>query len=299
MRNQPNAECHMSEFGAAGWGRFVRFVGRMRILRVLAISGLFAFGSVQQPVQLERQGTLPVPEALNRLGPGSLLRIVVPGETTTYCTAGPIFSDDAGTLYASTAGHCVMPAGFHATHGAGADYNAAGVDVRAYEGDCSSTCRVLRVGEVVFARQMGASGEVGNDFALLRIDRRWWPQVRTSVPTLGGPLGEYLPKAGDMLGFYGQGINSTSLPYQRARYGITHSATGILFQAGAPSIPGDSGAPVLRMHEQKGNKFALGQEVVGILTHGIPGGTIQGTTIARARFMVAVSIGLNINVVSG
>jgi hypothetical protein len=233
----------------------------------------------------------PIPEMESGIGPGSALRIQIPAEGTFGCTANFIWTDDAGSLYLGTAGHCVLPDGKKATDGPGADYDASGVRVSVRTSTCpaNTICGGFEdLGAVVYARNEG----VGKDFAIVRIPDNLKTKVRHEMPMWGGPTGEGTLGSGQVALHYGHGVGLGEVFATRGRTGIgTASSDGFGFLGTA--ILGDSGSAVVRGGSGAG--AFDGREAVGILTHiGAGTSTVFGTRIDQAKLLVGEHIGLRI-----
>ncbi|HEX2022861.1 MAG TPA: hypothetical protein VHH36_09100 [Candidatus Thermoplasmatota archaeon] len=207
------------------------------------------------------------------LGPGSPLRVERP-DGETRCTAGLVLAA-GGARYFATAGHCLLPADATATHGAGADYDAARTTVWACVARCEGSAADLTgawvlLGRPAYARQPDAAGGLWRDFGLVEVPASLGGALSTGVPVCGGPdpaatgdrryclFANGAPKAGLLL-------------------------DGPSGWSGTPSTvdPGDAGAPVVRLPlDVHGARTP-----VGILTRLLP--TAGGPTVAQMQAMGA------------
>lgn len=193
-----------------------------------------------------------------RIQPGALL-----GET---CTLNMIFEDQAGTLYAGTAGHCV--------EGVGARVILAGLG---------------EFGTVAYESPLTiaglAQGKPQLDFALIRIDADRYGIVDPSVKVWGGPTAvaaELLPATPTL--HYGQGLVFQSTEATRARMGVMEYTTGTGVFMGwwhgvFPFLGGDSGSPVLTVDGR-----ALGYADIvtpSFSTYSTQAAAVSGPTFAR------------------
>ena len=177
------------------------------------------------------------------------------------CTLGFVYVDAQGGLYASTAGHCTDRVGQRVSARGAPDFGA-----------------------VVFRE--GAGGRA--DFALLRVDEASRALVSPRLCGMGGPTGVAPASVaeGTRLHLYGHAAVLGEAPPARGREGALVSAGSTRWSAAFPSVPGDSGAPVV---------LATG-EAVGHLT-GISGGFVfipgrppQTPMIAGPRLASALAL---------
>lgn len=251
-------------------------------------------------------GLPPQPSDAANIGPGSPILTTIPGEGTFICTANFVFKSGS-QYYLGAAGHCFLPAGKKATHGSGADYNAAGVVTQV----CVSTCwfggeltgllgDFRTLGSVAYARQTGPSGDIGNDFGLVTIPSSLYSRIRPSMPMWEGPTSYNSNEGtGNVLLHYGNGIDAGTFVATKGRAGtslndgVFNSWQGILKING-----GDSGSAVV-LAAVGGTDVIRGDAALGIVTHGIVTGAAPiawGTTIGQCVLM-AQEAGLSLSVV--
>jgi hypothetical protein len=247
---------------------------------------------------------LMTPQMAQNIGPGSHLIIEIPHEGTFGCTANFVW-ESGTTRYLGAAGHCFIPARATATHGAGADYNAAGVRVSVCVSNCSfggQTGFVLEgdlvtLGNVAYARQTAADGDIGNDFGIVVIPPSFASMVRPSMPVFGGPHTIENVQQLQPLCHYGNGVLVGETFLTMARVGVGGGSTATYWVGDLLAAPGDSGSAVVTC-ESDGTAFH-GRGAAGILTHlglgvcpctidvdnmtvTVQQGFVFGTTIGRA-----------------
>lgn len=241
------------------------------------------------------------PETSNGIGPGSMLFIMRDG-TTAGCTANFVWRDGGGTLYLGAAGHCFLPNDAAAGTNAGGSYDTSGVvtDVCI---DCTfggATAlsglrgRVVRLGDVAYARQSQDGVDLGNDFGLVEIPSDAEHLVDPSMPTWDGPTATGEINAGETVVQYGNGVGvgEVFITKNRAGSGLANDAGA--WYAGLPGSPGDSGSAVQVARQT--STGPVGEEAAGILTHLTTAGT-AGTNVAKAR-QLATQASLDISVVT-
>jgi hypothetical protein len=244
------------------------------------------------------------PEMAENIGPGSHLIIEIPDEGTFGCTANFVWASGT-TRYLGAAGHCFIPSDSTATHGPGADYNAAGVRVSVCVSNCSfggQTGFVLAgdlvaLGNVAYARQTAADGDIGNDFGIVTIPSSFASLIRPSMPVFGGPETVEDVQQLQPVCHYGNGVLVGETFLTMARVGIGGGSTSTYWVADTLAAPGDSGSALVTC-ESAGAAFN-GRGAAGILTHlglevcpcsidvnnttiTVQQGFVFGTTIARA-----------------
>jgi hypothetical protein len=247
---------------------------------------------------------LMTPEMAENIGPGSHLIIEIPGEGTFGCTANFVWASGT-TRYLGAAGHCFIPPNSTATHGPGADYNAAGVRVSVCVSNCSFggltgfvlTGDLVALGNVAYARQTAADGDIGNDFGIVTIPSSFASLIRPSMPVFGGPETVEDVQQLQPVCHYGNGVLVGETFLTMARVGIGGGSTPTYWVADSLAAPGDSGSALVTC-ESDGAAFK-GRGAAGILTHlGLEicpcsidventtitaqQGFVFGTTIARA-----------------
>jgi len=247
---------------------------------------------------------LMTPQMAENIGPGSHLIIEIPAEGTFGCTANFVW-EDGMTRYLGAAGHCFIPPRATATHGPGADYNAAGVRVSVCVSNCSFgglTGFVLEgdlvaLGDVAYARQTAADGDIGNDFGIVTIPSSFASLVRPSMPVFGGPHTIENVQQLQPVCHYGNGVLVGETFLTMARVGVGGGSTPTYWVADSAAAPGDSGSALVTC-ESDGTTFR-GRGAAGILTHlglrvcpctieidnmtvTVQQGFVFGTTIARA-----------------
>lgn len=252
---------------------------------------------------------LPAPTASTGIGPGSRI-YVTHYEGEFLCSANFIWNDGTN-LYLGTAGHCIVPSDRTATHGPGADYNAAGSIVRVCVSGCNfggQSAFILEgttvlLGPASYGRQTLGGVDVGNDFGLIRIPPSLYPQVRTSMPVWGGPTSGTNPTSidGKPICQYGHGmiVGETYLTQAKVGVGMNVNAGAGSFQYLLGGMPGDSGSPAVMCATDGGGLH--GAAALGIHTHSSIAYTPVklGTTIAKAKAMTARDFGKTINVALG
>jgi hypothetical protein len=262
----------------------------------------------------------PVPTDFDLIRPGQLLLTTIPGQGTFICSASFVFKDNASpaNYYLATAGHCVMPPTAVATHGVGANYNPSGVVVNAcyrncvFGGELSGLPpeQFVTVGPVVYARQSQATaavgctaGQIGNDFALVKINPALYPLniVTPRMAVWSGPyvFGLGVEGTGKLLVHHGNGIELGTVEPTKARAGVSLD-DGILcsFQALISVAGGDSGSAIsLAMAGTTPEPVLSGGEALGTITHALGGAAppAYGTTVYRAINMAKTDANLTIS----
>ena len=250
---------------------------------------------------------LVTPAMAQNIGPGSHLIIEIPGVGTFGCTANFIWASGS-VRYLGAAGHCFIPEGTTATHGAGADYNASGVQVSVCVSNCSFggqagfqlTGDLVELGPVAYARQTAASGDVGNDFGVVTIPSSLASQIRPSMPVFGGPTAVESVALGQPVCHYGNGVIVGETFVTMARVGVGGGSNATYWSGDLAAAPGDSGSAVETCTVNASG--VSGRGAAGVLTHlGVEAGLAQhgfvlGTTIPRAISM-AGEAGLSLSVV--
>lgn len=237
---------------------------------------------------------LPLPATATGIGPGSFLVISRP-DGVFACTANFIWrvkgkKPSGDRLFLGAAGHCFLPVGETATHGAGPHFNAAVVGVRACVDECTfggETGAIIEgtmvdLGHVAYARQTAGGLDVGNDFGIAEIPRALWSRVRAALPVFGGPAGASDAPPGQMVCHYGNGVVLGETFLTMDRVGIITSANPNSWLALALVAPGDSGSAIETCDAGTGG--IRGLRAVGLITHIVAGdqGIAAGTTVARA-----------------
>lgn len=221
------------------------------------------------------------------IGPGSPLVIEIPGAGTFGCTANYVWQSGS-QRYLGAAGHCFLGDPEDEV-GSAAELNGVVVDVcvaECYFGGVSSQLisgRMVRLGDVVYARQARGDEDLGEDFGLVAIPPELAELVRPTMPTWGGPTGVAEVGAGDGICSYGNGLVVGETFATKARTGVGAATDR---DAGAwygtyPANLGDSGSAVNLCD------LGTGTAGIGVLTHltvGFDGGPITtgGTTVAKA-----------------
>lgn len=257
-------------------------------------------------------------EAAENIGPGSALIITIPGEGRFGCTANFVWNGGK-KLYLGAAGHCFLPASMKATHGAGADYDASGVEVSVCVNNCDGNFRTMtlvgelvRLGGVAYARQTDPTGteDVGNDFGVVQIPDALASQVRRAMPVFGGPTGVDTLDQGELGCHFGHGLVVGETFATKDRVGVGGGSEEDYWLGDFAGAFGDSGSAMVSC-VQEGAGFS-GRGAVGVLTHlGLSvcpcdvnykklrikaqHGVIFGTTVKRAVEM-AREAGLSLKV---
>lgn len=181
-----------------------------------------------------------------------------------WCTLNFVFGSDSGPLYIGTAGHCTK-VGDEVTM-----VEAPGV--------------LVKIGTTVKSRDNG----VGDDFALIRIDKAMRDRVNPSMAVVGGPTGAREPAVGDAVFHVGHGALIGTGGTPRAGL-VTYSGPGErkgrAFVWTGVAAPGDSGSGVR----------SIGGDAVGNLTHllvdsSLLPGTVAGTTMKRIERIARVPL---------
>ena len=244
-------------------------------------------------------GLPPQPSDAATIGPGSPILTTIPGEGTFICTANFVYKSGS-QYYLGAAGHCFLPEGKKATHGSGADYNAAGVVTQV----CVSTCwfggeltgllgDFRTLGSVAYARQTGPSGDIGNDFGVVAIPSSLNSRIRPNMPMWDGPTSYNSNEGtGNVLVHYGNGIDAGTFVATKGRAG-TSLSDGVFnsWQGNLEINGGDSGSPVLPA-ATGGTDVTRGDAALGIVTHGLITGAVPlawGTTIGQCILMAQES----------
>jgi hypothetical protein len=176
------------------------------------------------------------------------------------CTANFVFTDDDRRVYVGYAAHCAGTGDATDTDGCLAESLPLGTRVRfATGGSLADGGQTVGRGPLVYSswltmQRLGGSGPdecAFNDFALVKVGRRYVDQVNPSVPYWGGPVG--VAKDGTLPGDSVYSYGSSSL-----RAGIATLSpkvgTSLGDEAGgrshavytiSPGVPGDSGSGFL------------------------------------------------------
>lgn len=257
---------------------------------------------------LETVQASSVPEAVNGLGPGSMLFISSGDDSgTAGCTANFVWVGADGTQYLGAAGHCFL--GDDAVGGSELDDpNSASLSNLTVEAcvDCSfggatalSTGvrgEVVELGDVAYARQEADDGtQVGHDFGLVEIPEEAEHLVDPSMPTWGGPTEVGRIDGGDTVVQYGNGVvtGETVATKSRTGAGTYQDEEAGAWYGGFPAAPGDSGSAV-QVADESATSLA-GVEAAGVLTHVTAAG-VAGTNREQAVEM-ASEAGLEIEAV--
>ena len=250
---------------------------------------------------------LVTPAMAQNIGPGSHLIIDIPGAGTFGCTANFVWA--AGSIrFLGAAGHCFIPAGTTATHGPGANYDASAVQVSVCVSNCSFggetgftlTGDLVVLGQVAYARQTAADGDIGNDFGIVTIPASLASLIRPSEPVFGGPTTIAQVQVGQPVCHYGNGVIVGETFLTMGRVGIGGGSNAKYWSGDLIAAPGDSGSAVLTCVADVSGLRGAG--AAGILTHlgfevGVnQHGVVFGTTTTRAIEM-ALEAGLSLAVV--
>lgn len=250
---------------------------------------------------------LVTPAMAQNIGPGSHLIIDIPGAGTFGCTANFVWA--AGSVrFLGAAGHCFIPEGTTATHGPGADFNASAVQVSVCVSNCSFggqtgfvlTGDMVVLGNVAYARQTAADGDIGNDFGIVTIPASLASLIRPSEPVFGGPTTVAQVQVGQPVCHYGNGVIVGETFLTMGRVGVGGGSNAKYWSGDLIAAPGDSGSATLTCVADVSGLRGVG--AAGILTHlGFEAdvnqhGLVFGTTTARAIEM-ALEAGLSLAVV--
>ncbi|HWG89265.1 MAG TPA: PKD domain-containing protein [Candidatus Thermoplasmatota archaeon] len=268
----------------------------------------------------------PVPSTSDGIGPGSPVYTYYKDGGVGLCTANFIWQDQNGDYYLGAAGHCFLyDDTFTATHGPGANYNPNAANSGINRIDvCFKSCilggagalvgaalnlgpakgTVKTLGALVYARQTGPGGDVGNDFGIVKIPAAHYSEVRPHMPVWNGPVGANGALAGGRIAVqYGNGLIDAETFATKARAGLGLNQNAKSWQYAGMTNSGDSGSAVNLGVVRQSTKVLEGEGAIGILTHGIglagvgaPVGITSGTTIPQAIAM-ATEAGLNLRLV--
>lgn len=243
----------------------------------------------------------PIPDMADGIGPGSDLLITIPNEGTFICTANFIWAQGSARFLGS-AGHCFLPGDKSATHGPGKDYDASGVRTRVCVSGCAFgglmsgrnavTGTFVELGKVVYARQSGEGGDVGNDFGLVQIPAGLVKQVRPAMPVWGGPTKVGVLQSREVTCHYGNAAGLGEVYPTKGRLGLGLRSNIRFWSAAIPSFQGDSGSALNTCSADAAD--VRGVKAIGILTHIAFFEGIVGTTMSRA-VELAAQAGLRIS----
>lgn len=173
-----------------------------------------------------------------------------------YCTFNFLFTDDAGSAYIGTAGHC--------TDGPGE---------RVHLGVTGG-----EIGTVVVDSDTSSEMADAADFSLIRLDDDRIDEANPTVPTWGGPTGVLTAASaypGMPVGFHGYGLVFEFLEPTRSRAGFLVSMSPTQYDSDMPAVNGDSGAPIVGLDDGL---------AIGVVSHygifDVPPTTDEGPTIA-------------------
>lgn len=242
----------------------------------------------------------PMPEDATGIGPGSRILIDMPGRST-WCTANFVWRDQHDRLHLGTAGHCLMPAGTHASHGINADYDSSLTSVAVCVLHCSpgnlttggQPPVLFPLGNVTYARQTGLNGNVGNDFGLVEIPATLHPHLRPAMPVWQGPTRVAMLAQGDLACHYGHGTALGAAWPTQGRLGVGISSFGGsigIWRAALAITPGDSGSALATCIRDADGLH--GDAAIGLITH-VHNTSAAGTTVQKAQAM-ALEAGLQI-----
>lgn len=252
----------------------------MRALPPALLAALIAAASLAH--------ALPVPHASDGIGPGSKVFSEVDGAPLMTCTANWVWREvTTGALYLGAAGHCVLPVGAIATHGAGANYDASRTRVKVCLEQCDFggqagnvlTGALAPLGALAYARQ----GEAGVDFALVEIPPELASRVRPAMTTFGAPTHIGIARPNALLCVQGMSVGAGEHYATQSRVGMSLGSDGGRWWAAYPGAYGDSGAAVATCAARGDGLRA--SAAVGFVTSISPYADrpgIAGTTIARA-----------------
>jgi len=244
---------------------------------------------------------LVTPAMAQNIGPGSHLIIDIPGAGTFGCTANFIWAGGAAR-YLGAAGHCFLPEGATATHGAGADFD--------------SSRRRARVREQLFVRRRDRlhahrrsrstrrrrlrapdGGERRHRQRLRRRD----DSRRAGRAGAAVRAGVRRPQSVDTITTASRFAITATASRRRnvrdgARVGVGGGSTAASWSGALAAAPGDSGSAVLTCDVNATG--VSGRGAAGVLTHLGVGtqGFVFGTTVARA-IQMAAEAGLTLSVV--
>jgi len=239
---------------------------------------------------------LPGPGKGDGVGPGSYLIIDQNDGNSYLCTANFVWTGGDKT-YLGAAGHCFLRADDDVapgTPGSRVDDVSVCVADCVFGGQLGSVIQgdMRLLGSVVYARQSKDNVDVGNDFGLVEIPESLMSYVHRNVPVWGGPTGIDSIGVNKPVCLYGNAGGLGEVFATKARAGLgasTYPLEGSWY-ANIPSAPGDSGSALVNCPN------LVGTTAVGILTHLATDGSgvVAGTTVARAKTMVADDLGLSI-----
>jgi hypothetical protein len=195
------------------------------------------------------------PAATAKIGPGVMMYT-----KGAQCTGNFVFTDRRGRVYVGYAAHCAGRGTATDTNGCKTASWPLGTPVRfSPDGNLAGGGTTVGRGRLVYSswRTMrrlhvrSANACAYNDFALVRVDRRFVREVNPSVPFWGGPVGlnRKGTAAGDQVYSYGNSSLRAGLSPLSPKTGVSlgDEAGGwsrTVYTAG-PGIPGDSGSGFL------------------------------------------------------
>lgn len=242
---------------------------------------------------------LPSLAEATKIGPGTHL-LIERGSSTFGCTTAFVFKGTRWIngvpdtrYYLGSAGHCFLPTDSVASHGRGADYNAAKYN-RVYA--CLRDCRfggqvgfritgdLVRLSKVSYARQTGRGGDVGNDFGIVRVPKSLYKYLRPTMPVWRGPTRTQNISLGSITCHYGNGFVLGETFVTMARAGTGVFAGRSWWEAAHPIAPGDSGSAMNTC--VRDSSGVHGRGAAGVVTHGVgvgphPMAYAFGTTVPR------------------
>ena len=244
---------------------------------------------------LTEDDSAPLPAGSTGIGPGAAMLQTIPGEGTFICTANFVFRDGS-RYFLGAAGHCFLPEGKKSTHGAGADYNAGGVEVEVCVASCLFGGQLTgflgdmrTLGTVAYARQESSEGDIGSDFGVVEIPTSLHSLINPRMPMWSGPAGERGTEGtGTPVVHYGNGIDAGTVFLTKGRAGTgLNDGEANSWQANILINGGDSGSAINHAAVNAADVLR-GTDALGIVTHGliIPGVPLGwGTSIGRALSM--------------
>lgn len=226
----------------------------MRIFKplVLLVTVLLATGLMAASPAMSHPAARWAPAAKATITPGVMMYT-----KGAQCTANFVFKDKTGRVYVGYAAHCAGLGEATDTDGCKAKSLALGTKVRfASDGSVADEGTTVGRGRLVYSSwramhrlKTTASNKCAyNDFALVRVNKKFDKFVNPSVPFWGGPVGlaRKGTAAGDKVYSYGnssvRGGASPLRPKSGASLGDDSNHWSRTVYTVTPGIPGDSGS---------------------------------------------------------
>jgi hypothetical protein len=187
---------------------------------------------------------------------------------------------EVGDKLIGTAGHCVLPGDFDNSTQEGYEQPDVTVCV-ALCNEATSVGVMWSLGNVLYARQAADGQQLGEDYAFIDVPDAFEDELDAEVPVWSGPTAvRDRAMIGEQVATFGQGTGFGEAALD-PRIGVSqgdnaYRGSGGAFHQALASTPGDSGGPIVALHDP----FAPGEidsQALGDLTHIIPEGSIVGT----------------------